>query len=195
VLRAALAGLGETGTRADAVRIEPFVTHPQSKIARVALRALYQLNSELGREVALEVLRDARPSVSKNAYSLLIKRVCSMDEPQLWALVERSPHLHARQAALVLLAALPRWQSMLRLLMALTLDEPVLRDTARTLLEKWLHSYDHARYAPSPPTQEELDRFSGMLDAPPLALGPELAARFGKIREHWQGLRRENVEP
>lgn len=194
VLRAAIAGLGETGTRADAARIEPFVTHRWSKIARMALRVLTQLDPELGREVALEVLRDARPAVSRNAYSLLANHVYSMDEPQLWALVECSPHLHARQAALALLATLPRWQSLPRLLMALNLDEPALRDTARTLLEQWLHSYHRARYAPSRPSQEELNRLSRMLDAPPLALGQELAARFFKIREHWARGGREHVE-
>lgn len=185
-LRVAIAGLGETGTRADAVLLEPFVTNPRSKIARVALRALHQLDPDLGREVALATLGDARPVVSRLACSLIAGRVYSMDEPQLWAQVERSPHLHARQAALALIVFLPRWQSLPRLLMALNLDEPALREQAHTLLAQWLHRYDFARYAPAPPSQDELARLSRVLEVRPLALGAELAARFHEIREHWR---------
>jgi hypothetical protein len=110
-----------------------------------------------------------------------------MDELQLWAHVERSPHLHARRAALALLVFLPRWQSLPRLLTALRLDEPALRDTARTLLAQWLHRYDVARYAPAPPSQDELGRFARALEASSPALDAELAARLRKLHAHWHG--------
>ena len=156
VLRAALAGLAQTGDAQDVERVRSFLHHPASSVARAALLAVAQLDKEAAREAALDLLQEGRPGVSKTARVVLHLQIRDSDRAALWRAISEGQSPQARERALGLAFECSTWVALPILLRAAALEQEEVRETASCCIREWLRSYRHSLYAPKPPTADEL---------------------------------------
>lgn len=115
-------------------------------VAKAALPALKRLERNATRELRLMMVGDTRSGVSRVAARGLIHEVWASDAPHLDAFLA-SEHLHVRRHALPLVARLPGWAGVLRLIEE---HEPALRDAASSALAGWFRTRQ-VRLAPPEP--------------------------------------------
>jgi hypothetical protein len=72
-LRAAVFGLGETGSAADVPQVLPLLAHPRTAIRRAALYAVAWLDMDGQADVVVEALDDPRRKVSNDAAQNLVR--------------------------------------------------------------------------------------------------------------------------
>jgi HEAT repeat protein len=161
-LAAAIEGVGETGSRADADLVAPFLSGNSPRIRRSALRALAKLDAERAVSVAIGALSDDAPSVrtaavhtlSSNAsrvnFDLVNRQVSSLSDPK------------ARRNVLRVFLDAPKWEAPAFLLEALTDPDDGVRAFAARLLDRWIESFNRNQ---TQPTAKQLQRIGGLLDS------------------------------
>ncbi len=110
-IAAAIAGLSETGTRADAGRVAAFLTHAHPSVRRAAVRAVLALGGEAYVDPVTPLLSDASRGVSSQARRSLMPHGATLHVPTLWAMYESASADHVRRNLLALMTALPKWES------------------------------------------------------------------------------------
>ncbi|WP_410607650.1 hypothetical protein [Amycolatopsis sp. lyj-109] len=159
----ALAGLGETGTAADARRLERHLADDRPRIRRVAVRGLRRIAPES--TAVRPLLTDPSPAVTRQVVTFLRGRF--VDPATLQALLSPAHPLHTRRAAVALLRNRDTW---LRLHTDLTLlHDPALAADAHNDLHAWLH-HSAATYTTPPPAPGGRNRRG--LHHPRPGLGP-----------------------
>jgi len=133
---AAVAGLGETGAAINIADIEPFLSDPDHRVRRAAIRALSRLDSE-GNAIdhALQFLSDPSRAVSKAARNVLLGRIYLIPPQRLWKIFLESPY--AREVVLSLIAHLSWWDSAPLLLMSAGIGGDHIRRKALDSLRHW----------------------------------------------------------
>jgi HEAT repeat protein len=131
-LRATLAGLAETGSAADMVPLRPFLAHPQAGVRIAAVRALAVLAPESAAQVLSPMLGDESPAVAKCVYRCLLPHAAALDRE--WLLSNARHGGAMGQRAVALIAALPRWEAILRLLRLINRMPPAASAQERSLL-------------------------------------------------------------
>ncbi|WP_206787971.1 hypothetical protein [Amycolatopsis sp. MtRt-6] len=160
----AVAGLGETGTAADAAFLEGHLADDRPRIRRAAVRGLRRIAPESASVPPL--LTDPSPSVVRQVVTFLRGKPTLVDVPTLRALLSPGHPIHTRRAAVALLRDRDTW---LRLHTDLTLlRDPDLAPDAHQDIHAWL-AHSAATYTtPPPPLAAEIDTLCTALD-PPLA--------------------------
>ncbi|MBZ4322862.1 hypothetical protein [Streptomyces huiliensis] len=151
------AGLGESGTRADAPLLWPLTGHPHPAVRAKAVGALRTLDAgEPGRLEPL--LDDPSVSVVREATTALVPVAARLSEDRLYARLAGDRPRHVRVSAFRLLSA-HRPTAQLRCFLRLADDEePVLRERALTALAGWGPADGAAAYRALPgPRRAELD--------------------------------------
>lgn len=156
---AALAGLGETGTRADAGAVLPFTADPVPKVRATALRALGQLDAEGHVPVLAAALADPSRRVVRAAAEAIGTRVALLGADRLEEFLARHPDPGCRRRIVDLMAGLSCWVQPRVLLRAARDPDPEVAAHAALRLDRWLAV---ARYvvpteAESAALREELD--------------------------------------
>jgi HEAT repeat protein len=105
----AIAGLGETGKKDDALRIVPYLESPQARERQAAVRALSRLAGEEHSELLVSCLDDDSPKVTREVCEALQAQTDALDAKRLWAIFTHDSRRHVRLAALALLDAMPTW--------------------------------------------------------------------------------------
>lgn len=168
-MQAAISGLGETGSAADAEVLLPCLTHSSAKIRRAALRALGKLTKSEHVDAFERALRDDAPGVSAEARKALLDRPGLVAPEHLWDLFLREERRHVRQNVLVLLDRTGKWDRLIYLLRACTDSETEIADQARLRLGKWLETSNRGFTRPSP---DQLRRAEEALEQQGALLAP-----------------------
>jgi len=103
----AVAGLGETGTAADAARLERHLADDRPRMRRAAVRGLRRIAPESPSVSPL--LTDPSPSVTRQVVAFLLGKPALVDVPTLRALLSPGHPLHTRRAAATLLRDRDTW--------------------------------------------------------------------------------------
>ncbi|WP_156892949.1 HEAT repeat domain-containing protein [Actinokineospora enzanensis] len=168
---AVIAGLGETGTPADADLLLPWLSHPGPRGRVETIRALCRWD-RVSVDLLLPLLVDPAAAVTRQATRALRGQASTLDEPTLRALLATTRPRHVRAAALQLLRAHGPW-TRIGVDLALVAD-PDLGGTARADLVEWLDRGAVTAY--SQPTGEQAEELDALLTAAEGALDP------GRIR-------------
>ncbi|HET6703670.1 hypothetical protein [Amycolatopsis sp.] len=157
-----VAGLGETGTAADAPLLERHLADERPRFRRAAVRGLRRIAPESA--AVRSLLTDPSPAVTREVVAFLRGR--SLDPATLRPLLAPPHPLHTRRAAAALLRGGDTW---LRLHTDLTLlTDPDLATDAHQDIHAWL-THSAATYTTPPPLlAAEIDTLCTRL-APPLA--------------------------
>ncbi|GGF00258.1 hypothetical protein GCM10011611_02350 [Aliidongia dinghuensis] len=141
----AVAGFGETAKRVEWVRLLLFLEGPAG-LARVALKAMAQLDGDAAQHVFLECLADPRDGVCRQAYRLLRRRLDNVDADRLSELWRRAPSDVSRVVLAKAMLRLPPWTALGVLLEATSAGaEP--RPEIISALEAWRPEH-RKHYAP-----------------------------------------------
>ncbi|MEV0459574.1 HEAT repeat domain-containing protein [Catellatospora methionotrophica] len=151
----AVAGLGETGTPADAALITPWLTHPTSRGRVAAIRALRRLGTGPADALAAR-LADPSPSVVRHAAAALSERATEIGKDELAALLRPENPIHVRVAGLRIGVARDPWTRLAVSLRLLHDNDEHLRGTAEREVRTW-PGYGRLRPV-DPQLVPELDR-------------------------------------
>jgi hypothetical protein len=102
-----LAGLGETGTAADAPVLERHLADERPRIRRAAVRGLRRVAPESA--AARPLLTDPSPAVTRQVVEFLRGKPALVDVPALRALLDPARPVHTRRAAATLLRDRDTW--------------------------------------------------------------------------------------
>lgn len=150
-LYAAIGGLGETGTAKDAALILPFVSHSSPKVRRAAVQAANRLGGDAYIDVLLDSLADVVPAVSRAARDALKNRIALIHPEKIWRVFNQSPQPHTKRAALFLIAALSKWESLPLLVRACAARDERVAEAAREYVRRWMWRYNLSFLRPSKP--------------------------------------------
>jgi HEAT repeat protein len=161
-LAAAIEGVGETGTRADADLIEPFLSRNRPRIRRSALRALAKLDGERAISTAIAALADDASSVRSAAVDILATNATGVDFNIVNRRVRSLSDPTARRNLLRVFLEAPKWEAPVFLLEALTDPDDDVRSSAARLVDRWIQSFNRNQ---TQPTAQQLRRIGELLDA------------------------------
>jgi HEAT repeat protein len=179
-LRAAILGLGEAGTAADARLLRPFASHASPKMREVSVRSLARLDAEASRDFIVAALADVSRRVSNAAQEILARRIDLVDLDTLreYALSEIWP-THTRLNALRLLAHFSKWVQVPTFLYAAAASDPQVALAARSYLHRW-YGRDQRK-----PTPEQLQEIQEALRDTAQGLEPAVRAGIDTALRLW----------
>jgi HEAT repeat protein len=161
-LAAAIEGVGETGTRADADLIVPFLRGNQPRIRRSALRALPKLDAERAVSAAITALADDASSVRAAAVATLATNANRVDFDIVSRRVRSLSDAKARGSLLRVLLEAPKWEAPVFLLQTLTDPDDGVRALAVSLVDRWIEGFNRNQTQPTP---KQLQRIGARLDS------------------------------
>jgi hypothetical protein len=173
-LAAAIEGLGETGTRADADLIAPFVSGNGPRIRRSALRALAKLDAERAISAAIEALADDASSVRSGAVGILAINANRVDFDIVSRRVRSLSDANARGNLLRVFLEAPKWEAPVLLLETLTDPDDGVRTLTVRLVDRWIEGFNRNH---TQPTAKQLQRIGALLDSVASRL-PEKTAKM-----------------
>ena len=171
---AAIAGLGETGTRDDASEIEGLLNDDSAKIRRTSLRAFARLDGDRALPAAMSALEDSSGSVRAAARAIALAQGHRVDFNRLHGRWRQASDPDVRIGMLLVLAQAPKWDAVAYLLDAVADSSDSMHGHASRLLNDWIDGFNRSHLQPS---REHLQRIRAALAAPAARLDPR-AARF-----------------
>ena len=161
-LSAAIEGVGETGTRADADLIAPFLSANRPRIRRSTLRALAKLDADRAVSAAIAALVDNASSVRAVAVAILATNASRVDFAIVSRRVQSLSEPKARGNLLRVFLEAPKWEAPVLLLEALTDPDDGVRTLAGRLVDRWIASFNRNQ---TQPTAKQLQRIGLLLDS------------------------------
>jgi HEAT repeat protein len=158
----AIAGVGETGTQADADLIVPFLNGSSPRLRRSALRALARLDAERAAASALSALADDAWSVRSAAVDILSTHAGRVDFEAVSRRVRSLADPHSRRDLLGVFVNAPKWETPIFLLQALADPDDGVRTFASRLIERWIENFNRSQ---TQPTAYQLQRIAALLDS------------------------------
>ncbi|MEQ0563923.1 hypothetical protein ABJI51_32995 [Amycolatopsis sp. NEAU-NG30] len=168
----ALAGLGETGTAADAARLERHLTDERPRIRRAAVRGLRRVAPESA--AVRPLLTDPSPAVTRQVVDFLRGKPALVDVPALQSLLHPGNPVHTRRAAAALLRARDGWTRLHTDLVLLR--DPDLSPGAEQDIRAWLGTATGLYTKPPEGWRADMEAALGHLDP---ALARELRFALG----------------
>jgi HEAT repeat protein len=110
-LRAALAGLGETGTAADVAQVAPFARHPAARVRMEAIRTISMLDSLASVPLALEAMDSPSPKLCRAASEILLAHEGDYAVESVAKYLDARHAPHVRANAVRTLAGLSHWSA------------------------------------------------------------------------------------
>lgn len=163
ILRAGIAGLGETGNAQDAQLITPFLKGRSIGVRRAAVRAIAALAGDRFVAELVAVLLDDHKGLSREGRLALQRRRLHVDADELWSLFCQDRLDHVRQNILLLFSRMRSWTRIRYLIMASADADPGISEVARRHLQNRV-----PRFAPSAGDLRALltvlDRYETKLD-------------------------------
>ncbi len=167
---AAVAGLGETGTKTDAALIALSLQHPVSRGRVEAVRALRRL-STVDLPTLGGMIDDPSPAVTRQVVATLVPYAGDIQPERLGVLLAANQAPYVRTAAYRLLRAQGLWTRLLTDLDLYDDPEDDLRTRARGDLFGWLDNEAATAYLT--PTGATAQRFDLVLQRAATSIGPD----------------------
>jgi HEAT repeat protein len=174
-LGAAIEGVGETGARADADLLEPFLTGDVPRIRRSALRALAKLDAERGIASAVTALADDASTVRSAAADILSINANRVDFEIVNRRVRSLSDARARRNLLRVFMEAPKWETLAFLLEALADPDDEVRTFACHLVGRWIANFNRNQ---TQPTATQLHRIGALLNSVASRMPEETAKRL-----------------
>jgi HEAT repeat protein len=174
----AIAGLGETGTRADAPSLVPFLTAPDRRTRQAAVRAVGTLAGDEYAGLLAERLTDEGPKVVREARQALQGQADALGPERLWAIFTGGRRRHVRVAALALIDHTGTWGKLPYLIRAAADPDEAIALQARGCVER---RYNRVF---TRPTEEQRVRIAAALEECASSLPPPFLAG---LRAHVRG--------
>lgn len=159
-LVAACLGLGETGAPEDADLLARYLAHELPQVRRAAVRGVARLDGDGYLPVLLRCVLDEAPGVSNEAQRALLPFASGLDSAELWGHFRASALFYVRFNLLGLLAALPKWKSIVYLVRATGDDDWRMAAQARDYVCRWQAEYNRSF---AQPTRQDLDQLADAL--------------------------------
>ncbi len=148
LLASAIASLAEVGTASDAGSVAPYLAHSNSSVRRVAVKCVMRLAGDGFAERVASMLIDPSRGVSAAARNSLRNHVRMIGAPRLDEIFAEAAR-HTRLNIVPLFAALPKWQSIPRLLKVAAGSDKQVADAARRFIRDWNRQYNRSSASPS----------------------------------------------
>ena len=148
-LAVALFELGETGGPADVELVLPYLSHPTAKIRRTSIHTLMKLGGRRFVDAVFDMVLDASAGVSTQARRAILPYVATIGAGRLWSSLQEVTATHARLNLLRLIAALPKWESIGYLVLALRHEEPAIPAMAARYVVRWDVRFNRSQSVPS----------------------------------------------
>jgi len=159
--RAAILGLSETGTPADAEAMLPFLDAPFVSTRKAAIRALAALGGERYVEEFVAALTDEHPGISNEATRALANTAGLFTE-RLQSLFRAESRPHVRRNVFKLLTNQPFWARGIFLFEALRDRDEQIIESGRRALRDWLM---RSRSMATAPNRTELQQLRDSVKA------------------------------
>ena len=143
-LAIAIAGLGETGTRADADSLTPFVRDVRSRVRQAALGAIGRLDPEGRFHTMTAALGDSSPRVIKVVLQAMGSSK-TLAQREIWNAYEVQQNPLCRRHLVRAIGALSRWTSIVGLLRAYEDEDRSVAELALRLVRCWYTSTNYSR--------------------------------------------------
>lgn len=160
-LFAAICGLGETGMATDVPLLTPFFGSELARIRRAAVYAVGKLDVEGQLQQILNMLSDAQPAVSREAFKVLQEKAGYIAISDLEAFAFGWADFHVRRNALTLIIQADKWKKVPALLRACADNDARIAQQASMALRGWLVNYNSSF---AEPTREDSQRISTALN-------------------------------
>ncbi|HEY3853560.1 MAG TPA: hypothetical protein VGO67_04110 [Verrucomicrobiae bacterium] len=160
-VRAAILGLGETGTVTDAEAVLPFIEGPAVGIQKAAIHALAALDGDRNVPHFLTALTNEHPGISNEASRALDKRTFSILD-QLYSIFRSQKTLHVRTNVFKLMMNLNFWERGVFLFEALRDRDEKIIELGSRALRLWLLK---SRNIATPPSKSVLKHLNNALKA------------------------------
>jgi hypothetical protein len=134
---APLCGLTECGDHTDLPAFEKFLAHPQPRFRCAAIRGLARFAGERATDALLRLLRDCNPSVVREAKKQLQAFAVALHGADLLGAFRVADNDFARRAAIDLIFATGKWQSLPWLIRASSPGDHAAASLARRKVEAW----------------------------------------------------------
>lgn len=167
-LCAAIAGLGESGARADALLIERFLADPHAKIRAAALHAIAKLNASKYIGTFLAALNDGSRRVAREGVLALVKKVNLVGGEKLWGVFERCRDARRKRGVLFLIARLSQWESLPYLILGLGNPDESAAEASRRYRARLSARWNRSFVAPS---REQAEKLRAVLSTHELLIG------------------------
>ncbi|GAA2532505.1 hypothetical protein [Pilimelia columellifera] len=165
VTPAAVAGLGETGSAADAAVLTDALTAARPRVRVQAVRALRRLGA-VDPERLKSLIRDESPVVVREVVQTLTGYLHIWAGPELEVLIGTGYPSHVRRAAYRLIRAKDVWSWLVTALRLISSDDEHLAPSARSDIYTWLQHEAARTYSrPSPDTAAQLAFLLPVLNA------------------------------
>ncbi|MDP4143374.1 MAG: hypothetical protein Q8936_02660 [Bacillota bacterium] len=147
---AAIFGIGEVGTREDAVILEKYFDIKDIKIRKAVLSVLRKLDGEGYQDLFLKNLSSILPGISKEARKALEVSISTIDEEKLWQIIKLDiiPE-HVFQNILYLFRKMPKWMSIIQFLRLLKLNNDQVNELVNCELLDWIYAFNRSFTKPS----------------------------------------------
>jgi HEAT repeat protein len=156
-LRAAVAGLGETGSAGDATGLLRFLSHPEPGVRCAAVRAVRRLDGDANIDVLLAAVQDRSPGVARAARDAVAPRIQLVQPAWLETMLEARAEPHVRRAALSLVAELRWWDGAPLLIRAAGSDDEATRKLAANHIRRWGRNEGRLTARPTPSELSRLE--------------------------------------
>lgn len=172
---AAIAGLGETGSRADADLAAFFLDHASLRVRAAAVRAVGRLSGDDYDDALIAALGDPQGSVARAAVAALLPRAGRLSLLSVVRLLDSLPTPPARRRVLSVIARLRRWDAIPHLLAATS--DPDLRTHAEVHIGRWIAKglRDYTR-----PDPDAVTAFAAALEENRKHIAPALLAKLNQ---------------
>jgi HEAT repeat protein len=157
---AAICGLGETGSATDVNLIAPFLSSKLTKLRRAAVYAIGRLDVEGNLSTLTGLLRDEKPSVSREASKALLKKARQIPLRELEDMLASSASFHVRRNALTLLLHTDKWRKIPAVLNACADEDATISGLATRALRDWFITYNRSF---AEPTRTDFERIQPVL--------------------------------
>lgn len=148
-LAATLAGLGETGSKADTALVLPLLRHPLGGVRAAAVRALGKLDARGFLPELVEILKLDVGKPAKEAMIILRENLFFMPSERIWAALTAAESARAKRSFLWLVASFSKWESLPYLLAASTWADEEIAQGARFQLDRWFYRFNRSFTRPS----------------------------------------------
>ena len=140
----AIAGLGETGEKADTQHIDIYLGDNRIAVVRATLITLLKLDKEKYKKNISEMLNDSRVGIVKTAQQLILKHSIQ-DYDLTQNIFWNTPYEHTKIKCAIILFSASKWHRLIYMLEALSSDVDNVQSLTLLAIKKWTTTFNRSQ--------------------------------------------------